>query len=118
MSRSHPWKTRPAGRHLLGNVDDDNVGYGDLTPQTTSGQAVAIVVMLVGIGFVAVVTGAIAQRFAIDKKAIEASEADTLHAEAITHAKLDDLARRMETMEQALLHLAEVRPSPSRADGV
>lgn len=94
------------------------VGYGDLTPQTTSGQAVAIVVMLVGIGFVAVVTGAIAQRFAIDKKAIEASEADTLHAEAITHVKLDDLARRMETMEQALLHLAEVRTSTSTTDGV
>ena len=37
--------------------------YGDITPTTNLGRAVAVVVMLVGIGFVAIVTGALAQGF-------------------------------------------------------
>jgi voltage-gated potassium channel len=39
------------------------VGYGDVTPQTTAGRIIAVIVMLVGIGFVALLTGAIAQAF-------------------------------------------------------
>jgi hypothetical protein len=39
------------------------VGYGDVTPNTQAGRIVAVAVMLVGIGFVAIVTGAVAQRF-------------------------------------------------------
>jgi voltage-gated potassium channel len=39
------------------------VGYGDITPKTDAGRVIAIVVMLSGIGFVAVLTAAIAQRF-------------------------------------------------------
>ena len=39
------------------------VGYGDLSPETTGGRVLAVAVMLVGIGFVAVLTGAIAERF-------------------------------------------------------
>jgi Ion channel len=36
------------------------VGYGDITPRTNYGRVVAIVVMLVGIGFIALLTGALA----------------------------------------------------------
>jgi voltage-gated potassium channel len=39
------------------------VGYGDLSPQTNAGRVLAMFVMVVGIGFIALVTGAIAQRF-------------------------------------------------------
>jgi voltage-gated potassium channel len=39
------------------------VGYGDITPKTDAGRMIAIAVMLGGIGFVAIVTAAIAQRF-------------------------------------------------------
>jgi voltage-gated potassium channel len=39
------------------------VGYGDLSPTTTGGRVLAAVVMIVGIGFVAIVTGAVAERF-------------------------------------------------------
>ena len=39
------------------------VGYGDMYPTTTLGRIIAILVMVVGIGFIALVTGAIAQRF-------------------------------------------------------
>jgi voltage-gated potassium channel len=39
------------------------VGYGDITPKTDAGRVIGIVVMLGGIGFIAILTAAIAQRF-------------------------------------------------------
>ena len=39
------------------------VGYGDIYPVTDAGRVIAIVVMLSGIGFVALLTGSIAQQF-------------------------------------------------------
>jgi len=39
------------------------VGYGDIVPQSVAGRAVASVVMLVGIGFLTVVTAAITSAF-------------------------------------------------------
>ena len=39
------------------------VGYGDISPATDGGRVIAVVVMLVGIGFVALLTAAAAERF-------------------------------------------------------
>ena len=39
------------------------VGYGDVTPKTGLGRVIAVGVMVVGIGFVAFLTAAVAQRF-------------------------------------------------------
>ena len=39
------------------------VGYGDLTPKTAEGKAIAVTVMLVGIGFATLVIGSMAERF-------------------------------------------------------
>jgi voltage-gated potassium channel len=39
------------------------VGYGDVAPMTGLGRVIAVGVMLVGIGFVAFLTAAVAQRF-------------------------------------------------------
>jgi voltage-gated potassium channel len=39
------------------------VGYGDIVPTTTAGRILAMALMLIGIAFVAILTGAIAQRF-------------------------------------------------------
>ena len=39
------------------------VGYGDEYPHTTLGRALGMSIMLIGIGFIAVLTGAVAQRF-------------------------------------------------------
>lgn len=39
------------------------VGYGDIPPTTDAGRMIAVVVMIVGIGFVAIVTAAAAERF-------------------------------------------------------
>jgi voltage-gated potassium channel len=60
------------------------VGYGDLYPKTTEGRFLGIVVMLIGIGFVAILTGAVAQRFlATQVQAIESevtAEAESVEA--------------------------------------
>ncbi len=39
------------------------VGYGDISPETDGGRIIAIAVMVVGIGFVALLTAAAAERF-------------------------------------------------------
>jgi len=39
------------------------VGYGDLYPHTTNGRVIAILLMIVGVGFLSVLTATIASRF-------------------------------------------------------
>ncbi len=39
------------------------VGYGDMFPETTAGRVLAMTIMLVGIGFVALLTAFVADRF-------------------------------------------------------
>jgi voltage-gated potassium channel len=72
------------------------VGYGDITPHTTEGKVVAVVVMLVGIGTATLVIGAVAQRFlrpAVHE--IETGEEDLL-------AQIQDISARLQRLEQAL----------------
>jgi voltage-gated potassium channel len=58
------------------------VGYGDLYPTTPEGRVIGMLVMLIGIGFIAILTGAVAQRFlSVQVEAIEAEithEGDTV----------------------------------------
>ena len=53
------------------------VGYGDVYPTTVAGRIVAIIVMLVGVGFLAVLTATIASFFV---KADRSEETDTITA--------------------------------------
>ena len=69
------------------------VGYGDVKPETQAGRAIAVAVMLVGIGFLTLVIGAIAQRFmAAEVEEIEQEEG----------------AKELESVEEALLEIREV----------
>ena len=70
------------------------VGYGDETPKTEEGRFIAVAVMLVGIGFAAVLTGAIAQRF------IATEEDATLMGEHELRTRLEDLAARLDRIEK------------------
>jgi voltage-gated potassium channel len=65
------------------------VGYGDSYPRTTGGRIIAIVVMLVGIGFVAILTAAAADRF------MRARRAD----EAAIEERLAEIAQRLDAIE-------------------
>ena len=72
------------------------VGYGDVTPTTGLGRVIAIGVMLVGIGFVAFLTAAVAQRFVAQ---IEEPKPEW------EHAVLTDLAEikaRLSTIEKRI----------------
>ena len=71
------------------------VGYGDLYPHTDEGRAIAIMVMLVGIGFVAVLTASIAQRFVGEQVATAEMEIERDEAEVL--AELLDLQRSCAT---------------------
>lgn len=64
------------------------VGYGDTYPQTDAGRIIAIVVMLVGIGFVAILTAAGAERFT--------------RAQREAERERDDLSQQLEMISQRL----------------
>lgn len=70
------------------------VGYGDTYPQTDAGRIIAIVVMLVGIGFVAILTAAGAERFTRAQREAERERDDlSQHLEMISQ-RLEAIERR------------------------
>lgn len=84
------------------------VGYGDITPETLLGRTVAIATMLVGIGFVAILTAALAQRFVAQEVREEAAETEAgvvreiESAEAEIGAELRAIAQRLHELERRL----------------
>jgi voltage-gated potassium channel len=78
-------------------------GQGDPRPHTVAGKIVASVAMLVGIGFFAVVTGAVAQRF-LSTEVVEVEEAvgEVALAEEDVLAQVRDISERLRRLEDAL----------------
>jgi voltage-gated potassium channel len=78
------------------------VGYGDITPKTTEGKVIAVLVMLVGIGTAALVIGAVAQRFlAPSVEHVEVAEDDVLVQVREISARLGQLERALREQTQA-----------------
>jgi voltage-gated potassium channel len=75
------------------------VGYGDVTPVTTAGRIIAIVVMVAGIGFVALLTASIAHRFvthtAAEEHAQVGREEEILQELRGLHDRLDRFERQL-----------------------
>jgi voltage-gated potassium channel len=72
------------------------VGYGDVTPKSAGGRAIAMVVMVVGIGFLSLLIGAIAERFVA---------ADVAEAEAELEVTQDDVLRDLSEITDRLQRL-------------
>jgi voltage-gated potassium channel len=72
------------------------VGYGDITPHSPEGKAIAVVIMLVGIGTATLVIGAVAQRF------LAGTVAEVEMAEDEIISEIRDIAGRLAKLEQAL----------------
>lgn len=69
------------------------VGYGDTYPHTTAGRIIGMAVMLVGIGFVAILTAGAAERF------MRAQRAERRELEGVEQ-RLDEILRRLESLER------------------
>jgi len=74
------------------------VGYGDHVPTTVAGRLVAAVVMLVGIGFLTVITAAITSTFVSRSR----REQTLSGPSSPTEEQLRQIARRLERIEAAL----------------
>lgn len=84
-------------------------GYGDIVPTTEAGKGLAMYVMLIGAAFLAVLTGAIAQRF-IGRWRQDGGDGEGSAATATTGGrgddlvlvKLDELGERIAQLERAV----------------
>jgi len=74
------------------------VGYGDTYPHTEAGRVIAVVVMLVGIGFVALLTAAAAERFMRGREA-EAQRGELQDRLKDIHGSLLDISARLAALE-------------------
>jgi voltage-gated potassium channel len=72
------------------------VGYGDVTPVTVSGRLVAALVMLVGIGFLTVITAAITSTF------VSRTEQAPSQIEVAMAQQLREIDARLARIEAAL----------------
>jgi voltage-gated potassium channel len=78
------------------------VGYGDVTPKNADGRWIAAVVMLSGIGFLAVITASVTASL------IESSRRRFAQSEV-------DLARRLEEVSERLVRIEASLDRPGRA---
>lgn len=79
------------------------VGYGDITPKTDGGRITAIVIMVVGIAYVAMLTAAMAQLFLASL--VEKESKVTMLAESEVLARIDELASHIARLEAAIRSL-------------
>lgn len=88
------------------------VGCGDIYPHTVLGRLIAMGLMFIGIGFVAIITGAIAQRFLAQETARVVLEAEQLEeAEFDVLTELKSITARLQELERAVER--RIAPPPS-----
>jgi voltage-gated potassium channel len=87
----------------------------DIYPTTTGGEIVSVAILIIGIGFVALLTGAFAQRFLSPEIAeVEQElEAEQVSAEQVAMRELLGVREQLEALEVAMQRLVDER-SPER----
>jgi voltage-gated potassium channel Kch len=75
------------------------VGYGDVTPRHSDGRFIAAVVMLTGIGFLAVITASVTASL------IESSRRRFVESEGDIARRVDEVSERLVRIEASLAHL-------------
>jgi voltage-gated potassium channel len=88
------------------------VGYGDRFPITGGGRAVAVILMMVGIGLIGVLTATVASFFV--QEHTDANKAQLQAAHEDLGARLDDMDARLARMESAL---GTTPPAPTATAG-
>jgi voltage-gated potassium channel len=80
----------------------------NIQPTTTGGEIVSVFVLLVGIGFVALLTGSFAQRFLAPEIAEieEELEEESLSAEALALRELKSVQEQLQALELAIERIA------------
>jgi hypothetical protein len=83
----------------------------NIDPTTTGGEVVSAVVLLIGIAFVALITGSFAQRFLAPEIAEieEELEEDQLSAEAVARRELRNVQEQLQALEVAMERMAKER---------
>jgi voltage-gated potassium channel len=76
------------------------VGYGDRFPITPGGRAVAVVLMLIGIGLIGVLTASVASFFVQQHTDDRSDQVDVVHHRL--NSRLDEIVARLSRMETAL----------------
>jgi voltage-gated potassium channel len=90
------------------------VGYGDVTPRQSDGRFIGAVVMLTGIGFLAVITAAVTASMVESSRRRYAAKTDRDEAE-----RMEDVSHRLARIEATLDELSRApkgaeRPLPDR----
>ena len=67
------------------------MGYGDIVPTTDGGRVLAAAVMLTGIGFVAILTGAVAERFLAASREVKRQEQALAREVAELRSRIEQL---------------------------
>jgi len=88
------------------------VGYGDISATTTLGRAIAIALMIMGIGFVALLTGAIAQwLLRSEAERIATVEERVIEEEQGIADEFRAISQALAQLERRILEQQRVAPS-------
>jgi voltage-gated potassium channel len=83
----------------------------NIYPTTTGGEVISVAILIVGIGFVALLTGAFAQRF-LSPEIVEVEEelaAEQLSAETLALRELRNVQEQLQSLEVAVQRLVDER---------
>ena len=78
------------------------VGYGDLYPESDTGRILATAVMIIGIGFVAILTANIASYFVEKDKNKENEDQDEKDENKLILERLDELSKKIDEINRRL----------------